>query len=184
MIEQVEKELQTLGNPKQFILCGIEAHACIAVRHDSSAPQKRTYRWLKAPCLIRKLFHCINNYVIYFSTLISNRASTVLVWWVWCKCFIHLTSAPCVFLSVQHMTCLKREWRFILWLMPSHLEGSCALSSPAISWHTMHIYWFIFLILGSTGIFLHYLLFKKLFILPILFPMQTLSSASVSNRSF
>ncbi|XP_062277870.1 isochorismatase domain-containing protein 2 isoform X1 [Scomber scombrus] len=30
MIEQVEKELQTLENPKQFILCGIEAHACIA----------------------------------------------------------------------------------------------------------------------------------------------------------
>lgn len=35
MIEEVEKELQALGNPKQAILCGIEAHACIAVRpHD------------------------------------------------------------------------------------------------------------------------------------------------------
>lgn len=32
MIEAVEKELQALGNPKQAILCGIEAHACIAVR--------------------------------------------------------------------------------------------------------------------------------------------------------
>lgn len=32
MIEQVEKELEALGNPKQAILCGIEAHACIAVR--------------------------------------------------------------------------------------------------------------------------------------------------------
>lgn len=32
MIEEVEKELQALGNPKQAILCGIEAHACIAVR--------------------------------------------------------------------------------------------------------------------------------------------------------
>lgn len=31
MIEEVEKELQALGNPKQAILCGIEAHACIAV---------------------------------------------------------------------------------------------------------------------------------------------------------
>uniref|UniRef100_A0A3B4Z3P0 Isochorismatase domain containing 2 n=1 Tax=Seriola lalandi dorsalis TaxID=1841481 RepID=A0A3B4Z3P0_SERLL len=30
MIEEVEKELQALGNPKQAILCGIEAHACIA----------------------------------------------------------------------------------------------------------------------------------------------------------
>lgn len=30
--EEVEKELQALGNPKQAILCGIEAHACIAVR--------------------------------------------------------------------------------------------------------------------------------------------------------
>uniref|UniRef100_A0A8C7X1F0 Isochorismatase domain containing 2 n=1 Tax=Oryzias sinensis TaxID=183150 RepID=A0A8C7X1F0_9TELE len=30
MIEQVEKELEALGNPKQAILCGIEAHACIA----------------------------------------------------------------------------------------------------------------------------------------------------------
>uniref|UniRef100_A0A3Q4BMZ4 Isochorismatase-like domain-containing protein n=1 Tax=Mola mola TaxID=94237 RepID=A0A3Q4BMZ4_MOLML len=30
MIEAVEKELQALGNPKQAILCGIEAHACIA----------------------------------------------------------------------------------------------------------------------------------------------------------
>ncbi|XP_026173548.1 isochorismatase domain-containing protein 2 [Mastacembelus armatus] len=27
---EVEKELQALGNPKQAILCGIEAHACIA----------------------------------------------------------------------------------------------------------------------------------------------------------
>lgn len=32
MTEGVEKELQALGNPKQAILCGIEAHACIAVR--------------------------------------------------------------------------------------------------------------------------------------------------------
>lgn len=32
MIEEVKKELQALGNPKQAILCGIEAHACIAVR--------------------------------------------------------------------------------------------------------------------------------------------------------
>lgn len=32
MIEAVEKELQALGNPKRAILCGIEAHACIAVR--------------------------------------------------------------------------------------------------------------------------------------------------------
>lgn len=32
MTEEVEKELQALGNPKQAILCGIEAHACIAVR--------------------------------------------------------------------------------------------------------------------------------------------------------
>uniref|UniRef100_A0A3Q3QK83 Isochorismatase-like domain-containing protein n=1 Tax=Monopterus albus TaxID=43700 RepID=A0A3Q3QK83_MONAL len=30
IIEGVEKELQTLGNPRQIILCGIEAHACIA----------------------------------------------------------------------------------------------------------------------------------------------------------
>ncbi|TWW79136.1 Isochorismatase domain-containing protein 2 [Takifugu flavidus] len=30
MTEEVEKELQALGNPKQAILCGIEAHACIA----------------------------------------------------------------------------------------------------------------------------------------------------------
>ncbi|XP_056299974.1 isochorismatase domain-containing protein 2 [Pseudoliparis swirei] len=30
MIDVVEKELQDLGNPKQAILCGIEAHACIA----------------------------------------------------------------------------------------------------------------------------------------------------------
>ncbi|XP_074509503.1 isochorismatase domain-containing protein 2-like isoform X2 [Sebastes fasciatus] len=30
MIEEVEKELQALGNPKQAILCGVEAHACIA----------------------------------------------------------------------------------------------------------------------------------------------------------
>lgn len=34
MIEAVEKELQALGNPKQAILCGIEAHACIAVRTE------------------------------------------------------------------------------------------------------------------------------------------------------
>lgn len=32
MTEEVQKELQALGNPKQAILCGIEAHACIAVR--------------------------------------------------------------------------------------------------------------------------------------------------------
>lgn len=32
LTEEVEKELQALGNPKQAILCGIEAHACIAVR--------------------------------------------------------------------------------------------------------------------------------------------------------
>lgn len=32
MIEGVEKQLEALGNPKQAILCGIEAHACIAVR--------------------------------------------------------------------------------------------------------------------------------------------------------
>lgn len=30
--EEVEKALQDLGNPKQAILCGIETHACIAVR--------------------------------------------------------------------------------------------------------------------------------------------------------
>ncbi|XP_074509504.1 isochorismatase domain-containing protein 2-like [Sebastes fasciatus] len=30
MIEEVERELQALGNPKRAILCGIEAHACIA----------------------------------------------------------------------------------------------------------------------------------------------------------
>ncbi|XP_047217882.1 isochorismatase domain-containing protein 2 [Girardinichthys multiradiatus] len=30
IIEEVEKELQALGSPKQAILCGIEAHACIA----------------------------------------------------------------------------------------------------------------------------------------------------------
>ncbi|XP_029308480.1 isochorismatase domain-containing protein 2 [Cottoperca gobio] len=30
MIEEVEKELQDLGNPRQAILCGIETHACIA----------------------------------------------------------------------------------------------------------------------------------------------------------
>ncbi|KAM9806352.1 isochorismatase domain-containing protein 2 isoform X2 [Syngnathus typhle] len=30
MIEEVQKEMQALGNPKQAILCGIEAHACIA----------------------------------------------------------------------------------------------------------------------------------------------------------
>ncbi|KAM6994596.1 isochorismatase domain-containing protein 2 isoform 2-T2 [Tautogolabrus adspersus] len=30
MIEDVKKELEALGNPKQAILCGIEAHACIA----------------------------------------------------------------------------------------------------------------------------------------------------------
>uniref|UniRef100_A0A3Q2VME4 Isochorismatase domain containing 2 n=1 Tax=Haplochromis burtoni TaxID=8153 RepID=A0A3Q2VME4_HAPBU len=30
MIEEVQKELEALGNPKQAILCGIEAHACIA----------------------------------------------------------------------------------------------------------------------------------------------------------
>lgn len=35
MIEEVEKELQALGSPKQVILCGIEAHACIAVRVGS-----------------------------------------------------------------------------------------------------------------------------------------------------
>ncbi|PWA23866.1 hypothetical protein CCH79_00010881 [Gambusia affinis] len=29
-IEEVEKELKALGSPKQAILCGIEAHACIA----------------------------------------------------------------------------------------------------------------------------------------------------------
>lgn len=34
MTEEVEKELQALGNPKQAILCGIEAHACIAVRQQ------------------------------------------------------------------------------------------------------------------------------------------------------
>ncbi|KAF7666839.1 hypothetical protein LDENG_00089340 [Lucifuga dentata] len=28
--EDVEKQLESLGNPKQAILCGIEAHACIA----------------------------------------------------------------------------------------------------------------------------------------------------------
>lgn len=33
MIEEVQKELQALGSPKQAILCGIEAHACIAVKH-------------------------------------------------------------------------------------------------------------------------------------------------------
>lgn len=32
MIEEVERQLEALGNPKQAILCGIEAHACIAVR--------------------------------------------------------------------------------------------------------------------------------------------------------
>lgn len=32
MTEEVQRELQALGNPKQAILCGIEAHACIAVR--------------------------------------------------------------------------------------------------------------------------------------------------------
>lgn len=31
IIEEVEKELKALGSPKQAILCGIEAHACIAV---------------------------------------------------------------------------------------------------------------------------------------------------------
>lgn len=31
MTEDVEKQLLALGNPKQAILCGIEAHACIAV---------------------------------------------------------------------------------------------------------------------------------------------------------
>lgn len=44
MIEEVQKELEALGNPKQAILCGIEAHACIAVRHkwdSASAPLKR-----------------------------------------------------------------------------------------------------------------------------------------------
>ncbi|XP_035018662.1 isochorismatase domain-containing protein 2 [Hippoglossus stenolepis] len=30
MIDEVEMELQALGNPRQAILCGIEAHACIA----------------------------------------------------------------------------------------------------------------------------------------------------------
>ncbi|XP_051921301.1 isochorismatase domain-containing protein 2 [Hippocampus zosterae] len=30
MIEEVQNEMKTLGNPKQAILCGIEAHACIA----------------------------------------------------------------------------------------------------------------------------------------------------------
>ncbi|XP_077431095.1 isochorismatase domain-containing protein 2 isoform X2 [Vanacampus margaritifer] len=30
MTEEVQKEMQILGNPKQAILCGIEAHACIA----------------------------------------------------------------------------------------------------------------------------------------------------------
>ncbi|XP_060937512.1 isochorismatase domain-containing protein 2 [Limanda limanda] len=30
MIDDVEMELQALGNPRQAILCGIEAHACIA----------------------------------------------------------------------------------------------------------------------------------------------------------
>ncbi|KAM3614460.1 uncharacterized protein V6R79_014786 [Siganus canaliculatus] len=30
LTEDVDKELQTLGNRKQAILCGIEAHACIA----------------------------------------------------------------------------------------------------------------------------------------------------------
>uniref|UniRef100_A0A146VQS7 Isochorismatase domain containing 2 n=1 Tax=Fundulus heteroclitus TaxID=8078 RepID=A0A146VQS7_FUNHE len=30
IIEEVEKELQALGSPKKAILCGIEAHACIA----------------------------------------------------------------------------------------------------------------------------------------------------------
>lgn len=35
IIEEVEKQLQALGNPKQAILCGIETHACIAVRHHS-----------------------------------------------------------------------------------------------------------------------------------------------------
>ncbi|CAJ1062439.1 isochorismatase domain-containing protein 2 [Xyrichtys novacula] len=30
MIDEVSKELEALGNPKQAILCGIEAHACIA----------------------------------------------------------------------------------------------------------------------------------------------------------
>jgi len=32
MTEEVAKELSALGNPKQAILCGIEAQACIAVR--------------------------------------------------------------------------------------------------------------------------------------------------------
>lgn len=32
MIEEVQRQLEALGNPKQAILCGIEAHACIAVR--------------------------------------------------------------------------------------------------------------------------------------------------------
>lgn len=36
MIEEVEKQLEALGNPKQAILCGIEAHACIAVRTHNS----------------------------------------------------------------------------------------------------------------------------------------------------
>ncbi|MEQ2181243.1 hypothetical protein GOODEAATRI_009378, partial [Goodea atripinnis] len=35
IIEEVEKELQALGSPKQAILCGIEAHACIAVMNNS-----------------------------------------------------------------------------------------------------------------------------------------------------
>ncbi|XP_068616375.1 isochorismatase domain-containing protein 2 [Brachionichthys hirsutus] len=30
MVGEVKKQLESLGNPKQAILCGIEAHACIA----------------------------------------------------------------------------------------------------------------------------------------------------------
>ncbi|XP_037129313.1 isochorismatase domain-containing protein 2 isoform X1 [Syngnathus acus] len=37
MIEEVQKEMQALGNPKQAILCGIEAHACIAVNTFATA---------------------------------------------------------------------------------------------------------------------------------------------------
>ncbi|XP_077431094.1 isochorismatase domain-containing protein 2 isoform X1 [Vanacampus margaritifer] len=37
MTEEVQKEMQILGNPKQAILCGIEAHACIAVKKKTFA---------------------------------------------------------------------------------------------------------------------------------------------------
>lgn len=79
MTEEVEKELQALGNPKQAILCGIEAHACIAVRWQNLY---RYYIVIMGFLFLLCLFHMctINKTMLQFINVILILSTVHNIW--------------------------------------------------------------------------------------------------------